>query len=286
MKKRKFLSDSDISNIIEDILCNMSNNKNNIPLTEYYDEPLCCFDDFINLPKDIKQQILHEGLIATYDTHITYKMLCQKFNLNTQDVYLRNQRGINLIIVTLPTTTNKLLINEITNFMSTCGFFRNNQKIFSKKENKILLFFEPKFTRNIALDIHEHYNYLMHLTPEIYVDKILKNGLIPKSENNIFKYPDRLFFVPGTKLTSKAKQVLDNIRLSYIDKIINSSGIHNPKQKLRHSLLYLKLDEIPSNVKFYIDPIAQDSIFTTDNIPPQAIVKIVDYITHDVIYKK
>ena len=79
---------------------------------------------------------------------------------------------------------------------------------------------------------------------------------------------------------------MDHIRVTYLDKIINSSAINNPKQRLRHCLLYLKLDEIPSDVKFYIDPIAQDSIFTTDNIPSQAIVKIVDYITHDVIYKK
>ena len=286
MKKKRFLSKNDVSSIIENVLYDIINHENNININESYDEPLCCFDDFINLPDDIKQQILNEGLIATYNTHTTYKMLCRKFNLDTQDVYLRNQRGINLIIVTLPPTTNKLLISDITNFMSTCGFFRNNQKIFSKKDNKILLFFEPKFTRNIALDIREHYTYLMHMTPEICIDKILKNGLIPKHQNNIFKYPERLFFVPGTQLTPNAKQVLDNIRVSYLDKIINSSAINNPKQRLRHCLLYLKLDEIPTDVKFYIDPIAQDSIFTTDNIPPQAIIKIEDYVTHEIIYKK
>lgn len=45
---------------------------------------------------------------------------------------------------------------------------------------------------------------LYHVVPNRYMKKIVKNGLVPCSKSNAFKYPDRVYLFNFDKMTPKA----------------------------------------------------------------------------------
>ena len=67
---------------------------------------------------------------------------------------------------------------------------QNNIKdLFLQGHRTIKFLFEPKFdTRAITFE-----KYLYHLAPTIYVKKILKNGLVPRSRSKKAYHPERVY---------------------------------------------------------------------------------------------
>lgn len=51
--------------------------------------------------------------------------------------------------------------------------------------------FEPIYDCDITKEILKTEKYLIHLTSEKNIEKIKKIGLVPKSKNNIFNYPEK-----------------------------------------------------------------------------------------------
>lgn len=62
------------------------------------------------------------------------------------------------------------------------SYFYSNDKI------DITLFVEPYYDVELS-----NVSILYHTTPQIYIEKILKNGLSPKSKNKITSHPPRIF---------------------------------------------------------------------------------------------
>lgn len=104
---------------------------------------------------------------------------------------------------------------------------------------------------------------MYHATPTIYIDKILKQGLVPKSKNSFSNYPDRVYFILGDDLTQ------ENLMLfGYLQKNRSGETIHDDNQ---YTILQIEIEKLLSNTQMYIDPRAKNAVYTHDNIPPNAI---------------
>lgn len=109
-----------------------------------------------------------------------------------------------------------------------------------------------------------------HVTPDILLDKIRDEGLVPKSENKLADHPERIYLFLNSEDTPK--QMVGAIWNSLTDD--KKRGIKD------YYVLEVDLKELPKH-KFYLDPqssLSYISIFTTEAIPKSAI-KVIDKIT-------
>ena len=208
---------------------------------------------------------LNEGLIDSYDIHKVKEIACRKYGLSSEQFFisnrLENEDKVNMCIIVLKANTPSNDIGDIKHFMQTCGYFECRPPRCQK--DKICLTFEPRFSKNISNEIKEKYDCLYHATPTIYVDKILKQGLIPKSKSNLYFYPDRVFCMNGNRLNDEQITVLKYVQLA------RGCGKHFDNNEF--TILKIDTKRLPDDIKFYVDPMSPNAVFTYDNIPPQAI---------------
>lgn len=106
------------------------------------------------------------------------------------------------------------------------------------------------------------YEYLYHITPTYNLSSIVKNGLQPRSENSIFKYPNRIYLLKGDVPVN----IIQNLARS-----LNEHN-HNPKNDGNYTVLAIKTDSLPENIKFYYDVNSEYGVFTNAVIPINAIM--------------
>lgn len=211
-----------------------------------------------------KQKILYEGLIKSYSKQDTINML-QKLKSENRIDSFSIENGANLgnfyFIINIKSDENDAL-NKAYLFrnMNTYGYFLLRSE---NSANGIEYVFEPKYTVDITNVVYNDYDgILYHVTSDITYNKILKQGLVPKSCSEIGKYPDRIFFTLNNHISSDIAQ-LKNMFYDEIHK-----GIVKCFYELK-----IKLDKnIIPHIKLYYDNNMSDSIFTLDNIPNDWII--------------
>ena len=221
---------------------------------------------------------INEGLITTYPYEKVIKSIKRKFYLYDDQVSYNtiNNDGefVTLIYIMLPNKSTKSEIGDIDNFMNTCGYFRiqNFQKI--EDTNYGILIYEPKYSHNISEKIRKECSVIYHSTPNIYLNKILKNGLVPSHKNALFFYPDRSYCMLGDYMSKEQLLALKNVQM-----VRNSQNpqYKNPYDDLQYSLLTIDVNKIPKDVKMYSDPMAPKAFFTYDIIPSNAIINITPF---------
>lgn len=208
---------------------------------------------------------INEGLIMTHDIHSAKNIICRKFNLQSQQFCITpinfDNTIVNLGVIILEKGTSQNVIGEIKHYMQTLGYFECVKPKYV--EEKIVLIFEPHFSKDISNEIKDKYKILYHATPTIYVNKILKNGLVPKSKNTLFFYPSRVYCMRGNDLSDEQVKILKNVQ--------GQRGEKTHHDNNEYTILSISVSKIPQDVKFYADPMAPHAVFTHDNIPPQAI---------------
>lgn len=102
----------------------------------------------------------------------------------------------------------------------------------------------------------------------------MKNRLVPKSNNAMFLFPDRIYCMKGDNLT-----YLQKTQLKAIQDKRNSTEPHlrNPNDRLEYVLLKIDLTKVPDDVRLYNNPAAPRAVFCYDNIPASAIVEIIPF---------
>lgn len=212
-----------------------------------------------------KDEFINEGLIHTYDIEKVKDMVCRKFDLLPNQFHIEKRYDNNVItdicMIILKSDISNNFIGEIKHFMQTCGYFEAFKKRYLK--NNIVLTFEPRFSKDISNEIKNKYENLFHATPTIYVEKILRNGLVPKNNNTLFFYPSRIYCMRGNNLSNSQINVLKNVQKQRLS--------NNHFDNNEYTILKIETSKLSDNIKFYVDPMAPDAIFTYDNIPPQAI---------------
>lgn len=220
---------------------------------------------------------LNESLIMSYPSEKVRKNILRKFNLDDYQVEInRNETeegDVDLISVILPKNTENKLIGSIKNEMKYCGYHLSQKDMSPYCSGSVygVLVFEPDYSTDVSQKIREKCKYLYHCTDTVYIDKILKKGLIPKSNNSIYMFPDRVYCMKG-----------DNLSMTQIDSLYNIQQAHNstmpqlqnPKETLDYCLLTIDVNKLPQDIKIYNDPFAKGAIFTNDNIPPYAIIDV------------
>ena len=142
-----------------------------------------------------------------------------------------------------------------------CGLYISRKEILTTNAGYIFKFIiEPKFSnKDFELNNYSDIRTFYHITLSTKVEKILKIGLNPKSSNVKFNYPDRIYL----GLDPKALEfcLLPNLR-----KTKGKDATNVP-----YTILKIAVSKIPSKNRFRIDPNYPDGLFTSDNIPPDAI---------------
>ena len=123
---------------------------------------------------------------------------------------------------------------------------------------------------------------LYHITPYVNLNKIMSNGLEPKSNSKIAYHSERVYFL--TDISNE--QAIRN----FISKLyVTSKKPDFIKEK--YIILEIDLNRAPYTIdgyekppiRFFTDPNMKDAVFTMENIHPNAItpIKIVDIVFED-----
>lgn len=126
-----------------------------------------------------------------------------------------------------------------------------------------VLQFEPmtQIQKDDTLEIKEKYGVLYHWTPEYNIDEILEHGLIPKSENQKFNYPPRIYLIKGD---AKRNELLSlGSQLSMMNQNENNNGVYG--------LLSVDISNLDDNIKLYYGPNSDIGIFCENPIQKENI---------------
>jgi len=218
------------------------------------------------LRKYIKEQVVNiiEGLIKTHSTRASKKILDRKFSIS--NLKTKEDTSTNRLIIDI-TNFNYFgelfaLINNLGYFVSAIDLYTIDDdfsyekfsedklaKIIKEKGKykKIELILEAKFDEQISVP-----KVLFHVTKKNKIEKIVKDGIIPKSYSKLTYHPDRIYV---TNSVANAKSFIDRIK----------------KEGESYIILGIKTDLVP-NIKIYDDPNYKLlGYYVLENIPPSAL---------------
>ena len=220
-------------------------------------------------------KFLNEGLIKTYPISIYKDTLLNNLNiLNIEldiDINFNNET---FKLITLKVSFEQLII--INSYVNNLGYFlskfiikRNNKtntfkydpntfEYQSKNNDGLILFYESKFDEQINIT-----NKIYHATEIKNIEKIIKNGLYPKSNSKIEYHSERIYLSENKKecikLIPKLRAFSLNINIPFVLLEINKPG------------------------KYYLDS-KSDGVYTFENIPKKNIKLLYElYTINDVI---
>lgn len=212
---------------------------------------------------------LREGLIKTYpiDKVMSY---IRKFlvMIDLQVNKERMENGEYRLIISFPNIKKNL--DKVIKVMDVCGYFLAYPKReYIPRDCWVSAYFEPKFEKDVTDDIRREERVLYHVTPFYNLEKIRHLGFSPRSKNGRFDYPDRIYFVRGTK--KKYEAVCIGPQLDNHNKSKGNDG--------RYAIFTLDVNKIPDNVRFCLDGNYMFGVYTKNNIPPSAIseIEIIDF---------
>lgn len=183
------------------------------------------------------------------------------------------------VLAIIPNINDNILFMDES--MKCFGYYRSCnvdvKALFPKIGNMdewVVLQYEQRVQEFINDKIRQQ-TYLYHVSPTSKEHKILKNGLVPKSKNEQFGYPDRVYLLNEEiiNINEGLQSVADML---YAGKTKSRTPYVNYKE---YTFYRIDISKIPNNVNFSIDyNFAPLSVFSADNIPPYAIEIIGHYI--------
>ena len=214
---------------------------------------------------------IEEGITKTYPIDITIRYINDYFNKYHLNVFIRKGSTLTKdekIIIEFPNTNDNF--NIINKALYLCGYylgFPKEDEIVKNKNLWLTLEYEPRHQSDDTQQIKEEEIALVHITPNYYLEKIKRQGFVPRARNNVFNYPDRIYFLraslPDMTILNMARRLIvtnDNLTHDYV-----------------YNFIWIDLSKISDDVKFYFDPNAENSIYTTDNIKPNSICDIQEF---------
>lgn len=228
-------------------------------------ENILKFDEFV----------LNEGLLKTYPIDKVIKYIQNRFNITDDDVEKYVDGYGEYILVRK--NQSKDVIDNIKQILDLGGYYLADEDIDEYYT------YEKKFEDNIFDELKKsgEIKYLYHITPSINDKKIQSNGLIPKSKNYRFNYPDRIYFL-SDKDVNKDPEILKRVgwelyKVIFFKNRTNKEYLErrNSRQYSIYRINFSKLE----NIDLYRDPNTRnfDSYFTMDNIRPEWIEKIDEF---------
>ena len=192
------------------------------------------------------------------------KIISTKYLLKDKQFIITKNANEIYIALLIPNIGENIKLLE--DDMKQLGYFIGtvrNIKILNM--DWVQLQFEPLYQKDETESMTEK-PYLFHITPNYNLDSIKKNGLLPKSDNSKFNYPDRIYLI---KYGISEHQI---IHLAKQLCLLNK----NPKNDGNYSILAINTKKLPKNIKIFLDPNYEMGCYTNDIIP----FDCVDFITN------
>lgn len=192
--------------------------------------------------EQISNRLLYEGLVYS----LSQRDLIVRLKTGIPDIkILRNDHSLSVI-----TDSEKL-----TQILSICGWF-------IEEESGNMKYLSPKY--DVRVDVPD---ILFHVTPSSKVDKILKTGLQPRSNNRIQKHPERIYFATGY----------------FAAETILRSLSDSDSSDREYSILKVEVEGMKNGTKFFVDRNFYGSkdnplgVYTLSNIHPRHIEVYTDF---------
>lgn len=220
--------------------------------------------------------LLAEGITMSFPVEKTIRYIRRHFGNAIKDVKqgtnFMNGEPNNNILINMRADSN--LIDKISRAMVLCGYYLAVPLSRIPMGKNVWLQYEPKYDKSLYDEIRNTEKYLLHLTPEIYIPKIRKNGLVPCSKNQYSTYPERIYLLRGSIPPSEVSEMYYML-----------STVYNMKRKnpvWEYGIVYVDISRLPKNFKLFLDPnYPAYGLYTTDNIPPDTIINIDRFNTQE-----
>ena len=208
---------------------------------------------------------LKEGLLRSYPADTVIKYIKSHLHIPDLAIVKDNTDNVDIILVTAHNVGNN--INSLIRIMNLCGYYLGAPKLETIKPNQVVqLQFEPRVSNNCILP--KDLGGLYHWTRPELVNKILKNGLAPRSKNSFFSYPERIYVV---KDSIPEAELLD---LGALLSTALNFGKYENGQSFDQTLSLIQINprRLKQDFAFFIDPNYSDyGLYCLENIPPDAI---------------
>ena len=215
------------------------------------------FDEFI------EEILLDESRYMTYPADTVVRCIQKKYNLDDDSVELHIDDGEYILV---SKKLDKNMFDNVERILKLGGYYQADENIDDYYTYE-KIYEEDVFDK---LKQSGEIEYLYHLTPSINDKKIQTMGLIPRSRNYRFKYPDRIY------LLSNGDSMFLKLICKELIKPILLFGTEFEKNKVKKYSVYRIDFSKVENIKLYKDPNVRDfdSYFTMDNNRPEWIEKI------------
>ena len=218
---------------------------------------------------------IHEGINMTYPIEMTVEFAKKTFGLCDEQIVVgENFNGIKCIIVTIPTISDNL--KRVVKAFNTCGYFLSYPKREKIPQNEwVTLQFEPIHQKEVGDVIRKEENFLYHITPSRNFNKIKHIGLSPRTKNDVFDYPDRVYYIRGSLGLNKT------LLLGYT----LYQSVESEKKDGNYSILKINLNELPEYIEFYYDSNFEYGVYSLNNIHP-SLITMVEEINYEEFEKR
>lgn len=173
---------------------------------------------------------------------------------------------VQIIVLFADLFMNEALLNKT---MESCGWYKSKESSPVPLNGTVIkaISFGPMFQNEVTDKIKKD-GFLYHVSPKRNEESILKNGLLPKSENSKFDYPPKIHLVKGYKAS-------DNVLFSLCWNLYTASS--EDKRDNVYAVYKINLKSLPRETKFYYDPRFEDGVCTYDKIPASCISKVKEF---------
>ena len=215
------------------------------------------FDEFV------QETSLNESLRMSYPADKVVRYIQKKYNLDDDSVELHIDDGEYILV---SKNLDEKMFDNVEQILKLGGYYQADENIDDYYT------YEKIYEDDIFDKLKQsgEIQYFYHLTPSINDKKIQTMGLIPRSRNYRFKYPDRIY------LFSNGNVKFLKLVCKELIKPILLFGTEFEKNKVKQYSIYRIDFNKVEDIKLYKDPNVRgfDSYFTMDNIRPEWIEKI------------
>lgn len=209
-----------------------------------------------------------EAEAKTYPMKTTIKYLCNTCNIPRDFICIGDGDGEMIgqyILIYIPIVCYKEnVLNNIKKVMTLCGWYSAYENYGLDENGQMCYFLQYEAKHPPTPNEHKikgGYIYIYQISPKKYMHKIMKQGFCPSDRSAVFNYPSHNYFFTSPNT----------------DFAFYTNGFNRVKGTNEPYVLYtIDTRKFRDNIVFYIDDKLDGGIFTSENIPPSAIVDVKD----------
>ena len=235
--------------------------------------------------------LLNEGVYQSYNANDIYRILLKHYNIGREENFIKNGNQIGfdydgcynlegnlingeIVVIDLVIPKNFPDTEKIKKFLVTCGWTLAQEKEYDINNNYIAYVFH----KNRQVKEVELSDILYHLTPITKLDKILTNGLTPRTSNVLSNRNERVYLLKDKRSLNFYQSFASALWKANLEKTLNLSGLSkqeiadklNVPRDIKYCLLEIDATKC-DGLRVFADPDMDGAVWTFDNIPPQAI---------------